>query len=44
MKCREHRKAATSPGKLEETGEYDLEGSFIRLGQAIDAIGVSSRR
>ena len=25
--------------EIEETGEYDLEGLFIRLGQAIDAIG-----
>jgi circadian clock protein KaiC len=25
--------------ELEETGEYDLEGLFIRLGSAIDAIG-----
>ncbi|MEP7306369.1 MAG: circadian clock protein KaiC [Acidobacteriota bacterium] len=24
---------------IEETGEYDLEGLFIRLGQAIDSIG-----
>jgi circadian clock protein KaiC len=26
-------------GELEETGEYDLEGLFIRLGYAIDSIG-----
>ena len=26
-------------GEIEETGEYDLEGLFIRLGHAIDAIG-----
>jgi circadian clock protein KaiC len=26
-------------GELEETGEYDLEGLFVRLGQAIDGIG-----
>jgi circadian clock protein KaiC len=26
------------PSEIEETGEYDLEGLFIRLGQAIDAI------
>jgi circadian clock protein KaiC len=26
-------------GELEETGEYDLEGLFIRLGHAIDSIG-----
>ena len=26
-------------GEIEETGEYDLEGLFIRLGQAIDSIG-----
>jgi len=26
-------------GEIEETGEYDLEGLFIRLGAAIDAIG-----
>jgi circadian clock protein KaiC len=25
--------------EIEMTGEYDLEGLFIRLGQAIDAIG-----
>ena len=27
------------PGEFEATGEYDLEGLFIRLGHAIDAIG-----
>ena len=27
------------PSELEESGEYDLEGLFIRLGAAIDAIG-----
>jgi circadian clock protein KaiC len=26
-------------GEIEETGEYDLEGLFIRLGLAIDSIG-----
>jgi circadian clock protein KaiC len=26
-------------GEIEETGEYDLEGLFVRLGYAIDAIG-----
>ncbi len=26
-------------GEIEESGEYDLEGLFIRLGAAIDAIG-----
>lgn len=26
--------------EIEETGEYDLEGLFIRLGHAIDSIGV----
>ena len=26
-------------GEIEETGEYDLEGLFIRLGRAIDSIG-----
>lgn len=26
-------------GEIEETGEYDLEGLFIRLGAAIDSIG-----
>jgi circadian clock protein KaiC len=26
-------------GELEETGQYDLEGLFIRLGRAIDSIG-----
>jgi circadian clock protein KaiC len=26
-------------GEIEETGEYDLEGLFIRLGHAIDQIG-----
>ena len=25
--------------EIEETGEYDLEGLFIRLGQSIDSIG-----
>lgn len=27
------------PSEIEETGEYDLEGLFIRLGSAIDSIG-----
>src|SRR5437763_2482602 len=27
------------PGEIDETGDYDLEGLFIRLGAAIDAIG-----
>ena len=27
------------PGEMAESGEYDLEGLFIRLGQAIDSIG-----
>jgi circadian clock protein KaiC len=27
------------PSDMQETGEYDLEGLFIRLGQAIDSIG-----
>ena len=27
------------PGEIHETGEYDLDGLFIRLGHAIDAIG-----
>jgi circadian clock protein KaiC len=27
------------PKEIEETGEYDLEGLFIRLGYAIDSIG-----
>jgi circadian clock protein KaiC len=27
------------PGQIEETGEYDLEGLFIRLGDAIDSVG-----
>ena len=27
------------PSEIEETGEYDLEGMFIRLGHAIDTIG-----
>jgi circadian clock protein KaiC len=27
------------PGELKESGEYDLEGLFIRLGHAIDSIG-----
>ncbi|MDD5632767.1 MAG: ATPase domain-containing protein, partial [Methylococcales bacterium] len=26
-------------GEIEETGEYDLEGLFIRLGLAIDSVG-----
>lgn len=30
---------AIERGELEETGEYDLEGLFIRLGYAIDSIG-----
>jgi len=25
--------------EIEETGEYDLDGLFIRLGYAIDSIG-----
>lgn len=25
--------------EIEETGEYDLEGLFIRLGHAVDSIG-----
>jgi circadian clock protein KaiC len=29
----------TEPNLIEETGEYDLEGLFIRLGQAIESIG-----
>ena len=27
------------PSEIEETGEYDLDGLFIRLGHAIDSIG-----
>jgi circadian clock protein KaiC len=27
------------PAEIEETGEYDLEGLFLRLGLAIDAVG-----
>ncbi|MCE8429313.1 MAG: circadian clock protein KaiC [Candidatus Methanoperedens sp.] len=27
------------PGEIEETGEYDLEGLFIRLNHSIDSIG-----
>jgi circadian clock protein KaiC len=27
------------PSEIEETGEYDLEGLFVRLGYAIDSIG-----
>ena len=27
------------PGEMAESGDYDLEGLFIRLGQAIDSIG-----
>ena len=27
------------PSEIEETGDYDLEGLFIRLGSAIDSIG-----
>jgi circadian clock protein KaiC len=30
---------AIERGELEETGEYDLGGLFIRLGNAIDTIG-----
>src|SRR4030067_2652562 len=29
--------------EIEETGEYDLEGLFIRLGQAIDSIGADRK-
>jgi circadian clock protein KaiC len=29
------------PGEIIETGEYDLEGLFIRLGNAIDSVGAS---
>ena len=25
--------------EIEETGEYDLEGLFVRLGHAIDSLG-----
>lgn len=28
-----------SPGQIQETGEYNLDGLFIRLGAAIDSIG-----
>jgi hypothetical protein len=28
-----------NPGETEESGEYNLDGLFIRLGQAIDSIG-----
>ena len=27
------------PSEIEETGEYDLEGLFVRLGMAIDSVG-----
>lgn len=27
------------PGEIEETGEYDLEGLFVRIGLAIDLVG-----
>jgi circadian clock protein KaiC len=27
------------PGEIQQTGEYDLEGLFLRLGLAIDAVG-----
>ena len=27
------------PGEIQESGEYDLEGLFVRLNHAIDAIG-----
>lgn len=27
------------PGEIEQTGEYDLEGLFLRLGLAVDSIG-----
>ncbi len=27
------------PGEIEEAGEYDLEGLFVRIGHAIDSIG-----
>ena len=29
------------PAEIVETGEYDLEGLFIRLGHAIDSLGAS---
>ena len=29
------------PSEIDETGDYDLEGLFIRLGAAIDAIGAT---
>jgi circadian clock protein KaiC len=30
---------AVAPAELEETGEWDLDGLFLRLGAAIDAVG-----
>jgi circadian clock protein KaiC len=27
------------PGEMEESGEYDLDGLFVRLGHAVDSIG-----
>jgi circadian clock protein KaiC len=30
---------AVERSEIEETGEYDLEGLFIRLGLAIDSVG-----
>ena len=30
--------------EIEETGEYDLEGLFVRLGYAIDSIGAKTSR
>ena len=27
------------PGEIQQTGDYDLEGLFLRLGLAIDAVG-----
>ena len=30
--------------EIEEAGEYDLEGLFVRLGHAIDTVGARARR
>jgi circadian clock protein KaiC len=32
---------AIEPGNVEETGEFDLDGLFIRLGDAIETVGPS---
>ena len=36
--------SASNASEIEETGEYDLEGLFLRLGMAIDSVGARARR